>query len=100
MSSTVQDSSTIDVVLSGELDMAAAFQLEPELDRLLAAPGILAVGARSWRRRFRRLDRTGSASVIKDRAARFDIEFKIGRASASVERILDLTGTRSVLGGR
>jgi anti-anti-sigma factor len=47
------------------------------------------------------VDSTGLGALlsVRERAARFDIEFKIGRASASVERILDLTGTRSVLGG-
>jgi anti-sigma B factor antagonist len=99
MRSTVHDSSMIEVVLSGELDMAAAFQLEPELDRLLAAPGVLAVVLDLADVGF--VDSTGLGALlsIKDRATRFDIEFKIGRASASVERILDLTGTRSVLGG-
>jgi anti-anti-sigma factor len=99
MRSTVHDSSTIEVVLSGDLDMAGAFQLEPELDRLLAAPGVLAVVLDLVDVGF--IDSTGLGALlsIRDRATQFGIEFKIRRASASVARILDLTGTRSVLGG-
>ena len=99
MRSTVHDSSRLEVVLGGELGMAAAFQLEPELDRLLAAPGVLAVVLDLADIGF--VDSTGLGALlsIKDRATQFEIEFKIGRASAAVERILELTGTRSVLGG-
>ena len=98
MRSTARDPSTIDVVLRGDLDMAAAFQLEPELDRLLAGDGVQTVVLNLGDVGF--VDSTGLGALlsIKDQATRLKIELRIAHASASVQRILELTGTRSVLG--
>ena len=59
----VRDAATIDVVLAGDLDMAGALQLEPELDRLLGAPGVRTVVLDLAGVGFSDSDRTGSASL-------------------------------------
>src|SRR3954447_10930513 len=99
MRSAVRDSSTIDVVLAGELDVAAAFKLEPELERLLAAAGVRALVLDLAAVGF--VDSTGLGALlsIKDRATQLGIAFQIASASDSVRRSLDLTGTRDVLCG-
>jgi anti-anti-sigma factor len=99
MRSAVRDSSTIDVVLAGEVDVAAAFKFEPELERLLAGAGVRALMLDLAAVGF--IDSTGLGALlsIKDRATQLGIAFQIASASESVRRILDLTGTRSVLCG-
>jgi anti-anti-sigma factor len=99
MRSAVRDASTIEVVLAGELDMAAAFKLEPELERLLAAPGIRAVVLDLADVGLIDSAGLGSLLAIKERAAQLEIGVQITSASETVRRILDLTGTRTVLGG-
>src|SRR5690349_10798488 len=96
--SWVRDSST-EVALGGELDATAVFKLEPALERLLAAPGIRTLALDLAEVRF--IDSTGLGALlsIKDRATQLGIGFQIVRASEPVKRILDLTATRSVLGG-
>ncbi|WP_051323842.1 STAS domain-containing protein [Candidatus Solirubrobacter pratensis] len=89
----------VDVVIAGDLDMAAAFRLEPEIDRLIALPGIdalvLDVGGIEF------VDSTGLSALlaIRERATQLGIEFTLARPSEAVRRILALTGTRSALGG-
>ena len=97
--SAVRDSSRIDVVLAGELDMAAALRLEPELERLLAAAGVRALVLDLDGVGF--VDSTGLGALlsIKDRATQLGIGFQIASASESVRRVLELTGTGSVLCG-
>ena len=94
----VRDAATIDVVLAGDLDMAGALQLEPELERLLGAPGVRTVVLDLAGVGF--VDSTGLGALlsVKDQATRLKVDFRIGRASESVKRILELTGTRGMLG--
>jgi anti-sigma B factor antagonist len=95
--STVSDTEA-DVVLSGELDMAAAFKLESELDRILAAPGIgtlvLDLAGVSF------LDSAGLGTLlsIREQATQRGVDFGISRISEPVRRVLDATATRSALG--
>ena len=90
---------TAELALNGDLDMAAAFRLEPEIDRLMALPGIdalvLDVGGIEF------VDSTGLSALlaIRERAKQLGIEFTLARPSEAVRRILALTGTRSTLGG-
>ncbi len=99
MRSTTRDSSTIEVVLTGELDMAAAFRLEPELERHLATAGVRALVLDLAEVGF--VDSTGLGALlsIKDRATQLGISCRIASASDSVCRILEMTGTRTVLCG-
>jgi anti-anti-sigma factor len=88
---------SIDIALAGELDMAAAFRLESELERLLATPGIDAVVLDLGDVRF--LDSAGLGVLlsIRDRARRQELDFRIVRMSEPVRRVLDATATRSAL---
>jgi anti-anti-sigma factor len=89
----------LEVALTGDLDMAAAFRLEPQLDRLVATPGLRAVCLDMTGIGF--LDSTGLGTLIsvRERAVALGIEFRIVRASEAVTRLLELSGTRDVLWG-
>jgi anti-anti-sigma factor len=93
------DASSLDIALAGELDMAAAFRLESELDRLLATPGIdgvvLDLGGISF------LDSAGLGALLSigEQARRLGLDVNVARVSAPVRRILDATATRDALGG-
>jgi anti-anti-sigma factor len=91
--------SSLDVALSGELDMAAAFRLESELERLLATPGIDGVVLDLEEVRF--LDSAGLGALlsIREQATRLGHDVRIDRMSEPVRRVLDATATRSVFGG-
>jgi anti-sigma B factor antagonist len=95
--SAVRDAS-IDVTLAGELDMAAAFRLESELDRLLATEGVDSVQLDLADVGF--LDSAGLGVLlsIRDQAARRGIDLRVGRMSEPVRRVLDATATRGALG--
>jgi anti-anti-sigma factor len=96
--STVRATS-LDVALAGELDMAAAFRLESELEPLLAAPGIDAVVLDLADVSF--LDSAGLGALlsIREQAARLGRDVRIASMSEPVRRILDATATRSALDG-
>jgi anti-anti-sigma factor len=98
VSSAVRASS-LDVALSGELDMAAAFRLESELERLMATPGIEGVVLDLEEVSF--LDSAGLGALlsIRDQATRLGRDVRIDRMSEPVRRVLDATATRSILGG-
>ena len=85
MRSAVGDPATIDVVLGGDLDMAAAFQLEPELDRLLAGPGVRTVVLNLADIGF--VDSTGLGALLSNQRGgdAVEIELRIVHASASVQ---------------
>jgi anti-sigma B factor antagonist len=80
--------------------MAAAFRLESEVDRILAAPGIerlmLDLADVSF------LDSAGLGTLlsIREEATQRGIGFEITRLSDPVRRILDATSTRSALDAR
>jgi anti-sigma B factor antagonist len=96
--SAVRESS-LDVELSGELDMAAAFRLESELERLLDTPGIDGVVLDLAEVSF--LDSAGLGALlsIREQATRLGRDVRIDRMSEPVRRVLDATATRSILGG-
>lgn len=98
MRSTVQESS-LDVALAGELDMAASFRLESELERLVATPGIEGVVLDLAEISF--LDSAGLGALlsIREQATRLGRDVRIDRMSEPVRRVLDATATRSVFGG-
>jgi anti-sigma B factor antagonist len=90
---------SIDVALDGELDMAAAFRVESELERLLATPAIDTVVLDLAEVGF--LDSAGLGVLlsIRDQAARRALDVRIVRMSEAVRRILDATALRGTLGG-
>jgi anti-anti-sigma factor len=89
---------SIDVALSGELDMAVAFKLEPELDRLLATPGIRTLVLDLADVSFVDSAGLGALLSIREEATRLGIDLTIARMSALVRRLLDVTATGGVLG--
>jgi anti-anti-sigma factor len=92
-----EEGGSLAVALLGELDMAATFKLEAELERLFA------------RHEFRRLvfdladlkfvDSAGLGALlaIRDRTQDLGIEFILANPSDPVQRILALSGTGDVL---
>jgi anti-sigma B factor antagonist len=95
--STVRESS-LDVALAGELDMAAAFGLESELERLIESPGIDDVVLDLAEVSFVDSAGLGALLSIREQATRVGTDLRIDRMSEPVRRILDATATRSVFG--
>jgi anti-sigma B factor antagonist len=91
------DGDALEVALAGELDMAAAFRLEPELDRLLAPGEVRRLVLDLAELTFIDSAGLGALLAIHDRAQELDIEFLLANPSDPVRRILDLSGTASVL---
>jgi len=88
---------TAELVLSGDLDMAAAFRLEPAIERVVAQndvdEGILDLGGIDF------IDSAGLGSLLSthERLDDLGIKAKVKTPSEAVERVLDATGTRGVL---
>jgi anti-sigma B factor antagonist len=91
--------STIEVTLSGDLDMAAAFNVESKLERLLETPDASRLVLDLEGVEF--LDSAGLGAMlsVREHAKRHGIDFEITRMSGAVRRVLDATATRSALGG-
>jgi anti-sigma B factor antagonist len=81
------------LVVSGELDMRAAFKLESGLDRLLRERAVRRLELDLSGVRF--VDSAGLGSLLSTRELAKDlgIEMEIVNPSDPVRRILDLTGT-------
>ena len=94
----VRDTS-IDVVLAGELDMAAAFWLEPQLEGLLDTPGIRTVALDLAGVGFVDSAGLGALLSIREQAERLGIQLTLVRMSAPVQSLLETTATRSLFGG-
>jgi anti-sigma B factor antagonist len=89
------DDASVELALAGDLDMVATFNLEPEVDRLLAERGV--------RRLILDLADVGlidSAGVgalvsIRERTEQLGIELILANVPRPVHRILEITGTRA-----
>ena len=88
----------VNVVVTGALDVAAAFKLEPEIERLMAAPGVRALTVDLAAVDFIDSSGLGTLLSLRERAERLAVAFAVARVSEAVRRILELTGTRSLLG--
>jgi anti-sigma B factor antagonist len=88
---------TAELVLTGDLDMAAAFKLEPAIERVISQNDVdelvLDLGAVNF------IDSAGLGSLLStnERLNDLGIKSQIKRPSQAVERVLDATGTRDVL---
>jgi anti-anti-sigma factor len=98
LSSHVSDA-TLDVTVSGELDMAAAFKLESELDEALAAPDMQAVVLDLAEVTFIDSAGLGSLLAIRERAQQRGIDLAIARVSDRVRRVLDVAGLGDISAG-
>jgi anti-sigma B factor antagonist len=88
---------TAEVAIDGELDMAGAFKLEPAIDQVIAendvAELVLDLAGVSF------IDSAGLGSLLSthERLNDLGIDAKVARPSQAVKRVLDATGTSSVL---
>jgi anti-anti-sigma factor len=88
------DDRSVELALAGDLDMVATFNLEPEVDRLLAERGV--------RRLILNLADVGlidSAGVgalvsIRERTEQLGVELILANVPGPVQRVLEITGTR------
>lgn len=87
----------IEVSLSGELDMRGAFQLEPEIERLLGEHDVSRLVVDLAGVRF--VDSAGVGALLSTRERSRDagVDLELANPSDPVRRILDLTGTGDVL---
>ena len=91
------DPHAVRLVLAGELDMTAAFRIEPEADLLLARPGadrlVVDLAAVTF------VDSAGLGALlaIRDRSQELGIEFGVVNPSAPVRRMLELSGASVML---
>jgi anti-anti-sigma factor len=92
----VRDAS-LEVVLAGELDMAASFAFESAVDRLLAARDVRELVLDLADVAFVDSAGLGALLSIRERTKQLGIELAIERVSAPVQRVLDLTGSGGVL---
>jgi anti-sigma B factor antagonist len=90
---------SLDVTLLGELDMAATFKLESDLERLLARDNVRRLVLDLAGLTFVDSAGLGTLLAIRDRTQDLDIEMVVTNVSAPVRRILDLSGLRPVLLG-
>jgi anti-anti-sigma factor len=89
------DDTSVELALAGDLDMVATFNLEPEVDRLLAERGV--------RRLILNLADIGlidSAGVgalvsIRERTEQLGVELILANVPGPVQRVLEITGTRA-----
>jgi anti-anti-sigma factor len=90
---------TAEVALNGDLDMAAAFKLEPAIERLVAENEVgelvIDLGGVEF------IDSAGLGSLLSthERLSQLGVSAKVQRPSEAVERVLDVSGARSVLLG-
>ena len=85
---------SVEIQASGDLDMAATFKLEPEVERLLAQDGVRRLVLDLADVRF--IDSAGVAHFsIRERADRLRVEMALTNVPTHVERVLELTGTKA-----
>jgi anti-anti-sigma factor len=88
---------SVEIVAGGDLDMAATFKLEPEVERLLAQDGVRRLVLDLADVRFIDSAGIGALLSIRERADRLHVELALTNVPAHVERVLELTGTRDVV---
>ena len=88
---TALTGATATVTLRGELDLAATAQLEPELERLIAQPGVSEVALDLRELDF--LDSNGLRAVVCAARAlgEHDRRLVLVRGSSLVQRVFELT---------
>jgi anti-sigma B factor antagonist len=88
---------SLELALAGELDMGATFKLEPELDRLLDAPGIRRLECDLAGVSFVDSAGLGLLLALRERARARGIAMTVASVSAPVRRILDVSAIGTVL---
>ncbi len=91
--------STLELTAAGDLDMAAAFELETRLDALLCRGGVNAVVMDLGGVGFIDSAGVGALVAIRERAQQLGVDLTIARVSDRVRRILYLTGLGDIAEG-
>lgn len=91
--------SSVEVMVAGNLDMAAALQLETRLDALLAARDVQAVQLDLADVGFIDSAGLGALLAVRDRAGELGIDLAITPVSDRVRHILELTGLGDIADG-
>ena len=92
-----REEDALQLTLAGDLDMSAAFKVEPQLDRLVAEPDlrrlVLDVAAVEF------IDSAGLGTLlsIRERTEQLGVEMHVVNVPAPVQRIFDLSGTSTLL---
>jgi anti-sigma B factor antagonist len=93
-----RDGASIEVKPAGELDMAATFMLEPEIERLLAEDGVRRLVLNLAEVRFIDSAGIGALLSIRERTERLSVEMALTNVPAPVQRVLELSGTAAGVG--
>jgi stage II sporulation protein AA (anti-sigma F factor antagonist) len=88
---------SLDVALAGELDMMAAFKLEPALEDLLAAHDVRRLVLDLADLAFIDSAGLGALLAIRDRTQGLGIEMVLANVSGPARRILELSGLGPIL---
>jgi stage II sporulation protein AA (anti-sigma F factor antagonist) len=91
------DQDSLELVLAGELDMTATFKIEPEVDRLLSEQQVRRLVMDVADVHFVDSAGLGALLSIRERTKQLGIEMTLVNVSDPVQRILDLSGTGTVL---
>jgi len=91
------DGESLHLALAGELDMAASFKLEAQVEHLLAGHGVRRLVLDLADLNFVDSAGLGALLAIRDRARGLGIEMVLRNPSDPVRRILDLSGMGPVL---
>jgi anti-anti-sigma factor len=89
---TQRSDDTVVATVAGDLDMAATFRLEPELERISEDPGVRRLVIDLGGVEF--IDSAGLGLLLAthDRIRSADMELQLANPSPSVRRMLELTG--------
>ena len=88
---------SLELAIAGELDMAATFKLEPELDRLLDAPDLRRLECDLAGLSFVDSAGLGLLLALRERARDRGIAMTVVSVSAPLQRILGVSGIGAVL---
>lgn len=91
------DDTCVEVAVGGDFDMAATFKLEPEVDRLLAETRVRRLVVDLAEARFIDSAGVGALLSIRERTEQLGVELILANVPDPVQRVLDLTGTSTVL---
>jgi anti-anti-sigma factor len=90
---------TADIAAAGDLDMAAAFRFESELEAVLDAGSVESLALDFSDVTFIDSAGIGALLSVRDRANDRGIDLTIERASDAVRRTLELTGLSDLVAG-
>ena len=89
--------SSVEVVLTGDIDMVATFKIESEVDRFLARRGVRRLILNLAEVRFIDSAGVGALLSIREWAEQLGVEMTLANVPDPVQRVLDLKWTAAVL---